>query len=128
MFSRSLCQGLFERMNCYGSSHVGQGKNTHSLLPWVYQMLKQTNKKQGYRVWKIRNEYFSCASFHMMANWWDAGWTQSFHVLIYLTDIIKATVFSVVMYRCESWTIKKAECQRIDAFKLWYWRRLLRIP
>ena len=37
-------------------------------------------------------------------------------------------VFPVVMYRCESWTIKKAECQRIDAFKLWYWRRLLRVP
>ena len=37
-------------------------------------------------------------------------------------------VFSVVRYGCESWTIKKAECQRIDAFKLWYWRRLLRVP
>ena len=37
-------------------------------------------------------------------------------------------VFSVVMYGCESWTIKKAECQRIDVFELWYWRRLLRVP
>ena len=37
-------------------------------------------------------------------------------------------VFPVVMYRCESWTIKKAECQRIDAFELWCWRRLLRVP
>ena len=36
--------------------------------------------------------------------------------------------FAVVMYGCESWTIKKAECQRIDAFKLWSWRRLLRVP
>ena len=36
--------------------------------------------------------------------------------------------FSVVMYGCESWTIKKAECQRIDAFELWCWRRLLRVP
>ena len=42
--------------------------------------------------------------------------------------IVKAMVFSVVMYGCESWTIKKAESQRIDAFKLWYWRRLLRVP
>ena len=41
--------------------------------------------------------------------------------------IIKATVSSVVMYRCESWTIEKAECQRIDAFRLWCWRRLLRV-
>ena len=37
-------------------------------------------------------------------------------------------VFPVVMYRCESWTTKKAECWRIDAFELWYWRRLLRVP
>ena len=42
--------------------------------------------------------------------------------------LVKAMVFPVVMYRCESWTIKKAECWRIDTFKLWCWRRLLRIP
>ena len=41
---------------------------------------------------------------------------------------IKAMVFPVVMYGCDSWTIKKAECQRIDAFELWCWRRLLRVP
>ena len=40
----------------------------------------------------------------------------------------KAMVFPVVMYECESWTIKKAECQRIDAFELWCWRRLLKVP
>ena len=42
--------------------------------------------------------------------------------------LVKATVFPVVMYGCESWTVKKAECQRIDAFGLWYWRRFLRVP
>ena len=42
--------------------------------------------------------------------------------------IVKAMVFPVVMYRCESWTVKKAECQSIDAFILWFWRRLLRVP
>ena len=42
--------------------------------------------------------------------------------------LVKATVFPVVMYGCESWTIKKAEHQRIDAFELWCWRRLLRVP
>ena len=42
--------------------------------------------------------------------------------------LIKAIVFPVVMYGCESWTIKKAECQRIDPFELWCWRRLLRVP
>ena len=42
--------------------------------------------------------------------------------------LVKAMVFAVVMNRRESWTIKMAECQRIDAFELWYWRRLLRVP
>ena len=42
--------------------------------------------------------------------------------------LVKAMVFLVVMYGCESWTIKKAKCQRIDAFELWCWRRLLRVP
>ena len=42
--------------------------------------------------------------------------------------LVKATVFPIVMYGCESWTIKKAECQRTDIFELWYWRRLLRVP
>ena len=41
---------------------------------------------------------------------------------------VKAKVFPVVVYGCESWTVKKAECQRIDAFELWCWRRLLRVP
>ena len=41
--------------------------------------------------------------------------------------IFKAVVFPVVIYGCESWTVKKAECQRIDAYKLWFWRRLLRV-
>ena len=42
--------------------------------------------------------------------------------------IDKTVVFPIVMYRCESWTVKKAECRRIDAFKLWCWRRFLRVP
>ena len=42
--------------------------------------------------------------------------------------LVKAMFFPVVMFRCESWAIKKAECRRIDAFELWCWRRLLRVP
>ena len=42
--------------------------------------------------------------------------------------LVKAMIFPVVTYECESWTVKKAERQRIDAFELWYWRRLLRVP
>ena len=42
--------------------------------------------------------------------------------------LVKATVFPVVIYGCESWTVKKAECRKIDAFELWCWKRLLRVP
>ena len=42
--------------------------------------------------------------------------------------LVKVMVFPVVMYGCESWTVKKAECQRIDTFELWCWKRLLRVP
>ena len=48
--------------------------------------------------------------------------------LLTKVHLVKAMVFPVVMYGCESWTIKKAECRRIDAFELWCWRRLLRVP
>ena len=49
-------------------------------------------------------------------------------ILLTKIPLAKAMVFPVVIYGCENWTIKKAECQRIDAFELWYWRRLLRVP
>ena len=42
--------------------------------------------------------------------------------------IVKAMVFPILIYSCENWTIKKAKCQKIDAFELWFWRRLLRVP
>ena len=48
--------------------------------------------------------------------------------LLTTVRLVKAMVFPVVMYGCESWTVKKTECQRIDAFELWCWRRLLRVP
>ena len=48
--------------------------------------------------------------------------------LLTMVHLVKAIDFPVVMYGCESWTVKKAECQRIDAFELWCWRRLLRVP
>ena len=53
---------------------------------------------------------------------------KSSNTLPIKVHIVKAMVFSVVMYGCESWTIKKAEHQRTDAFELWCWRRLLRVP
>ena len=50
------------------------------------------------------------------------------HYFAEKVHLVKAMVFPVVMHGCENWTIKKAECQRIDAFELWCWRRLLRVP
>ena len=48
--------------------------------------------------------------------------------LVMLVMLVKAMAFPVVMYGCENWTVKKAECRRIDAFEVWCWRRLLRVP
>ena len=58
------------------------------------------------------------------------GILQSRDITLSTTKVhlVKAMIFPVVMYGCESWTIKKAECRRIDAFKLWCWRKLLRVP
>ena len=50
------------------------------------------------------------------------------HYFVNKVQLVKAMVFAVVMFGCESWTIKKAERRRIDAFELWCWRRLLRVP
>ena len=58
----------------------------------------------------------------------DSGFKSRDITLLTKVRLVKAMVFPVVMYGCESWTIKKAEHQRIDAFELWYWRRLLRVP
>ena len=64
-----------------------------------------------------------------MNNYWVCGY-MLFFLLLFLQKVhlVKAIVFPVVMYGCESWTIKKAECRRIDPFGLWCWRRLLRVP
>ena len=58
----------------------------------------------------------------------DSMWKSRDITLPAKVHLVKAMVFPVVMYRCESWTVKKAECRRIDAFELWCWRRLLRVP
>ena len=89
--------------------------------------------------------YFSGLQNH--CNWWLQPWNQktlapwkkSFdqpiqhikkqrHYFANIACLVKALVFLVVMYGCENWTVKKAECLRIDAFELWCWRSLLRVP
>ena len=60
---------------------------------------------------------------------WPTSMLKRRHItLLPKVCLVKAMVFPVVMYGCESWTIKKTECRRTDAFELWYWRRLLRVP
>ena len=58
----------------------------------------------------------------------DSIFKSRYITLLTKIHLVKAMVFPVDMYRCESWTVKKAECRRIDAFELWCWRRLLRVP
>ena len=58
----------------------------------------------------------------------DSVLKSKYITLLTKVHLVKAMVFPVVMYRCESWTIKNAERQRIDAFELWCWRKLLRVP
>ena len=76
-----------------------------------------------YLLWSNRTRYYDLECW---------VWSQLFQSPLSLSTtkvhIVKAMVFPVVRYRCESWTIKKAERQRIDAFELWFWRRLLRVP
>ena len=58
----------------------------------------------------------------------DSHFKSSDNTLPTEVRLVKAIVFPVVMYGCESWTVKKAECRRLDAFELWCWRSLLRVP
>ena len=88
-----------------------------------------------------RQEYWRVLTFPSLVDHWNwkmlASWKKSYekprqHVkkqrhYFAKKDLVKAMVFPVVMYGCESWTVKKAECRRTDAFELWCWRRLLRV-
>ena len=102
----------------YSGSKVGGqcwvwGTRTHSLLrPWVG--FAQVSPLKCHTVTSLTN-------LDSILKSRDITLPTKFH-------LVKAMVFPVVMYGCERWTVKKAECQRIDAFKLWCWRRLLRVP
>ena len=94
-------------------------KNTISGLS---SSLKLSLLSQLYRLLTFR---FTC---HPMWNLTSPNIKVSESQNLALFILVKAMVFPVVMYGCESWIVKKAECQRIDAFELWCWRRLLRVP
>ena len=79
--------------------------------------------------WRIAFEHIALSSFYLLSK---QCYISLFIIYMNITFpakvcIVKAMVFPVVMYRCESWTIKKAECRRTDAFKPWCWRKLLKV-
>ena len=105
----------------------------------AFQYLNYTRipfQKIPYQICRIPKKALQNAKFsHKLLTLKKKAWTHLDSILksrdiISSTKVrlVKAMVFSVVMYGCESWTIKKAQCQRIDAFELWYWRRLLIVP
>ena len=87
-----------------------------------------TNKQSGYLYsmpsYQIMKKHLRACNYLLNSKRFDKSYMKK------LTKVclVKAMVFPVVMYRCERWTIKKAEHRRIDAFELWCWRRLLRVP
>jgi len=115
----------------------------------MYAAYKRPTSKQGKHTdwkWRGRKRYFGGLQNHCI--WWLQPWNFKRYLLLgrkiminldsllksrditlpIKVHLVKALVFSVVMYGCESWTIKKAGCRRIDAFELWCWRRLFRVP
>ena len=103
------------------TSHKMPGCMKHKELKRLLMRVKEKSEKAGLKLNIQKNEDHGIQSHHFMAN--RRGNVES------VTDwVVKAMAFPLVMYGCESWSIKKAECQRIDGFELWSWRRLLRIP
>ena len=98
-------------------------------------MGKQWKQWQTFFSWAPKSLQMVTATMKLKDTPWKKSYDQSrqhskkqTHYLKTKVCIVKATVCPIVMYGCESWTIKKAECPRIDAFKLWCWKRLLRVP
>ena len=92
-----------------------QGNGTHSnILAWRIPWTEEPGGLQYMGSQRVRHDWVTLLTYLL--------------TLPTKVCLVKAMVFPVVMYGCESWTVKKAKCQRIDAFELWYWRRFLRVP
>ena len=113
-------------------SNLGQedllekGMTTHSnIFAWRIPQTEEPGGLQPTELQRVRHHWATftlptCMNLDSILNSRDITLSTKVH-------LVKAMVFPVVMYGCENWTIKKAECWRIDAFELWYWRRLLRV-
>ena len=106
---------------------------THSSTPaWKIPWTEEPGRLQSVWLQRVRHDWATLVTFLTP---WKKSYAQpqqhikkQSHDLPTKVCLVKAIVFPVVMYGCESWTIKKAEPWRIDAFELWCWRRLLRVP
>ena len=106
----------------------------HFLFCMFPYSLNFLNKKHG-NFWTKKGDGYSGEMFKIFNFGYNKAITNLYSVLkskditlVKKVHMVKAMVFPLVMYRCESWTLKKAEHRRIDAFELWCWRRLLRVP
>ena len=122
-----------DRMASWWNSHIQE----HLLIQCavLYEHGLWRAKKILIVILKIADHHNKCNNNDKFEILWDQNLTQRQRAntikknsMDRLACIVKAMVFPVVKYRCESWTVKKAECWRIDAFELWCWRRLLRVP
>ena len=100
-------------------------KNNYSVLDLKLQLLKDATDQNYNNFYEIKRLFL--LGRKAMTNI-DSILISRDITLLTKVWLVKAIVFPVVMYGCESWTLKKAEHQRIDAFELWCWRRLLRVP
>ena len=103
-------------------SHVGAARKSLKRMDW------NRSWGQGQLQWQLRDGLGGSRGDYLeYVGWWGSGGGEEEN-WICCVRLVKAMVFPVVMYECESWTVKKAERRRIDAFELWCWRRLLRVP
>ena len=104
--------------NRWGNSR-NRWKQCQTLFFWTSKLLQMVTAAMKLRRLLLGKKVMTNLDSILKSR--DITWPTNVHLL-------KAMVFPVVMYGCDSWTIKKAECRRTDAFELWSWRRLLRVP
>ena len=108
-----------EEPSCNTGVQWKQCKHWLTLFSWAPKSLQMVTAAMKFRCLLPRRNVMT--NLDSISKSWEITLSTKVH-------LVKAMVFPVFIYGCESWTIKKAECWRIDAFELWYWRRLLRVP